>query len=81
IAGFKMVTGDVLAAAVTLGKELAQKTTRSLAAAKMLVKSATQKTLSQGLADERAEFMRLLADDPEAMDAMKEFLTGDGEIA
>ena len=74
-------TGDVLAAAVTLGKELAQKTPRSLAAAKMLVKSATQKNLSQGLAAERAEFMRLLADDPEAMDAMKEFLTGDGEIA
>lgn len=74
-------TGDVVAAAVSLGKELAQKTPRSLAAAKMLVKSATQKTLSQGLADERAEFMRLLADDPEAMDAMREFLTGDGEIA
>lgn len=74
-------TGDVLAAAIALGKELAQKTPRSLAAAKMLVKSATQKTLSQGLADERAEFMRLLADDPEAMDAMREFLAGDGEIA
>jgi len=74
-------TGDVLAAAVGLGKELARKTPRALAAAKMLVKSATQTPLAEGLATERAEFMRLLADDPQAMEAMRDFLSGDGEIA
>jgi len=74
-------TGDVLPAAIALGKELAEKTPRSIAAAKMLVKSATQKPLSEGLADERAEFMRLLADDDAAMASMRDFLQGDGEIA
>ncbi|MEQ8745380.1 enoyl-CoA hydratase/isomerase family protein [Pyruvatibacter sp.] len=75
------ISGDVLAAAVALGKELAQKTPRSLAAAKQLVKGATQFPLAEGLANERAEFMRLLADDEEAMQRMRDFVSGGGEIA
>lgn len=72
---------DVLKAAVSLGKELAQKSPASIAAAKQLVKTATQKPLADGLAAERAAFMQLLAGDDEVMQRMRDFLSGGGEIA
>lgn len=72
---------DVLAAAVALGRELAEKSPASIAAAKQLVKSAVQTPLSDGLANERSAFMRLLVEDDEALRRMQTFLNGDGEIA
>lgn len=72
---------DALAAAITLGRELAEKTPASLAAAKSLIKSSVTRPLSEGLAAERAAFMRILAEDEDAMTRMRDFVEGDGEIA
>ena len=73
--------GDVVRAAVSLGKELALKTPGALAAAKRMVKGAVSRPLADGLAEERATFMRLLAEDPEAIARMRDFLTAGGDIA
>jgi len=72
---------SVLDAAIALGKDLARKTPASLAAAKRLVKTATQQPLDTGLADERAAFMRLLVEDPDALERMRDFLSGGSDIA
>lgn len=74
-------SGDVVDVAVSLGKELALKTPGALAAAKAMVKGAASKPLAEGLADERAVFMRMLLEDPDAMARMRDFLSGGGEIA
>lgn len=74
-------TGDLLQAAVNVGKDLAKKAPGALAVAKRLVKTATQKPLADGLADERSDFMRLLVEDDDAMERMHIFLDGDGDIA
>ena len=73
--------GDVVEAAVALGKELALKTPGALKAAKAMVKGAASRSLADGLADERATFMRMLMEDPDAMERMRDFLSGGGDIA
>ena len=74
-------THDLLQAAINVGKDMARKAPAALAAAKRLVKGATDRTLPDGLAEERAAFMRLLVEDDDAMARMQAFLDGDGEIA
>ncbi len=73
--------GDVVKTAVALGHELARKSPVAIAAAKALVKSATVTPLAEGLARERAGFMRLLAEDDDALEIMRGFVGGGGEIA
>lgn len=73
--------GDVVEAAVAVGKELAAKAPGALRAAKRLVKGALSRRLEAGLEEERAAFMRLLMEDPDALARMRAFLSDGGEIA
>lgn len=72
---------DVVKTAIALGRELAQKSPAAIAAAKALVKGATVTPLPEGLAQERAGFMRLLAEDDDALEIMRGFVGGGGAIA
>jgi len=65
---------DPVAEAQLWAGRMAEKPAGGLAAAKRLVRSALDRPISDGLAEERRAFAALIRDDPEATAAMKEAL-------
>ena len=70
---------DPVARAVEIAAEFETKGPEGIAAAKALVRSAMDHPLADGLAEERSTFHDVLKDGA-AMDTMRDFLKGDGDI-
>ncbi len=71
--------GDVLSLALEIAEEFAERPAEGIAMAKALVRGASDATLAEGLEKERAAFAEVLSSET-AMDAMREFLDGNGDI-
>lgn len=72
--------GGALSRALEIAENFAAKMPRALAEAKQLVKGAARGPLSEGCAEERGRFSRLLLEDDEALRLMQDFQNGTQEI-
>lgn len=76
----EVVSTDVVGRALAIGAELATRAPQALAAIKRLVRTAHDRPLAEGLADEARTFARLLIDEPASEREMNRFLATGEEI-